>query len=269
MKVYRPLPLILRINFLGALAIWWATSGVAQGTNINIWATDQTGSYPVVLGTIEWVLIGTAFGENFEEDYPGKESLENLFLQSVLRISPCNRPKVAVFSGGDSSDIVGMKKVMNKFLKSGNISSFDLKTVSTSAHLDFSLYGLVQYDVVVLDPPTCKGPDWQFIITEGSLHALARYLENGGRIVASAYLFVYWVAYPSGEKALYNKDLSALLFDGARPDLEEFSPKAIAKSALGEAETFLTLNTVISLTEPKARLFHSFWKLTLPAKEKE
>ena len=251
----------MRLAVLAVLAIWGTTSGIAQSSNIRAWAMDQTDSYPVVLGTSEWVLVGTAFGENFEEDYSGKISLENLLLQSLLRISSCDRPKVAVYSGGDSSDIAGMKRVMNTFFTPGYITSFDMTTVSTSVPLHVSLYDLVQYDVVVLDPPTCKGPDWQFIITEDSQHALARYLENGGRIVASAYLFVYWVAYPSGEKALYNKDLSALLFDGARPDIEAFSPSAIINSPLSKGETILTLDAATGAREPNDPLFHSFWKL--------
>jgi len=267
MKGHSPLSKIWTLIIFVVLAIFGATLAVAQTSNIKVWATDPTGSYPVVLGTGDWVLIGTALGENFEKDYIGKKSLETLLLQSILQISSDDKPTVAVFSGGDSSDIVGMKTVMKTFVTSGYITSFDLTAVSPRAPLDVSLYALAQYNVVILDPPTCKGLDWQFIITEDSQRALARYLENGGKIVASAYLFVYWNAYSSSGKKHYNEELSTLLFDGAKPDINAYSPRAITNSPLGKGETILTLNAEIGSTGPKDPLFHSFWKLEYPVKK--
>jgi hypothetical protein len=267
MKGHSPLSMILTLIIFAVLAFYDATLGVAQTSNIKVWATDPTDSYPVVLGTGDWVLIGTAFGENFAKDYIGKKSLETLLLQSILQISSDGKPKVAVFSGGDSSNNVGMKTVMKAFVSSGYITSFDLTAVSTLAPLEVSLYEIAQYNVVILDPPTCKGLDWQFIITEDSQKALARYLENGGKIVASAYLFVYWNSYPSSEKKHYNEELSTLLFDGAKPDINAYSPRAITHSPLGKGETILTLNAEIGSTGPKDPLFHSFWKLEYSVKK--
>ena len=77
----------MELIILAALAFGGAKTGSAQGSNIKIWAMDQTNSYAVILGTNEWVLIGTAFGDNFEKDYAGMKSLENLLLQSMLRLT--------------------------------------------------------------------------------------------------------------------------------------------------------------------------------------
>ena len=254
----------MRLIILAALAFGVAKTGIAQASNIKVWALDQKNSYPVVLGTNEWVLIGTAFGENFEKDYVGKKSLEQLLLQSILRLSSYPARRVAVFSGGDSSDIIGMKKVMKSFVASKYITSFDQTAVSPYVPLDVSLYDLVQYDVIILDPSICKGQDWQFMITEDSKRALARYLENGGKIVASAYLFVYWNEYLKWERMLYNEDLSDLLFHGVKPDIDVYSPRAITKSIFFEGETILTLNAVIGGDEQKNPSFHFFWKLGVP-----
>ncbi len=267
MKGHNLSPKIVELLILAALAFGSAKTGLAQGSNIEVWAKNPTNSYPVIFGTSEWVLIGTAFGENFEKDYAGKKSLENLLLKSILQLSSYPAPKVAVFSGGDSSDIMGMKRVMKSFAASKDIASFDQTAVSPYVPLDVSLYDISQYDVVILDPSICKGPDWQFVITQNSQKALARYLENGGRIVASAYLFVYWNAYSSWERMLYNEDLSDLLFDGARPDINAYSATAVTNFPLNSGETIETLNAVTEPAGAKNPLFHYFWKLELSIKK--
>ena len=267
MRAHSPFPQIARLIIFAVLAFGGAKTGFAQASNIRVWAMDQTNSYPVILGTNEWVLIGTAFGENFEKDYAGKKSLESLLLQSILRLSSYPAPQVVVFSGGDSSDIMGMNKVMKSFVASKYIASFDQAAVSPYVPLDVSLYDIAQYDVVILDPSICKGPDWRFVITENSKKALARYLENGGRIVASAYLFVYWDAYPNWRRMLYNDDLSGFLFGGAKPDINAYSPRAITNSPLVKGETIQTLNYVTASGGPKNPLFHYFWKLDPPIKK--
>ncbi len=141
-------------------------------------------------------------------------------------------------------------------------------TVSPSVPLNASLATLNQYDVVVLDPPTCKGLGWQFIITEDSKEALSQYLKNGGKIVASAYLFVYWNPYTSWERMLYNEDVSILLFNGAKPDINTYSPSAITNSPLAEGENILTLNAASpGISQPNDPYFHFFWKLEIPVVE--
>jgi hypothetical protein len=124
---------------------------------------------------------------------------------------------------------------------------------------------LSQYDVVVLDPPTCKGTGWQFIVSEDSITALRSYLDNGGKIIASAYLFVFWDNYTSWGNVLYNDSLNTL-FGGVKPDIDSYYPSAITSSPFSTGETILTFNAVYppGSTDP---YFHSFWKLDIPAIE--
>jgi hypothetical protein len=261
MNTHNPLSTLLGLIIIAMLIFSNGEIGFAQGPRIQIWGTDETNSYPVILGTADWVLIGTPLGDNFEKENFGKKSLEDLLLRSILQISSDVKPKVAVFSGGDSSDIMGMKKVMKNFVTAGYIHSFSLTPVSHFAPLDVSLYHLAQYSVVLLDSSISKGIDWQFIITESSQKVLARYLENGGKMVASALLFIHWNAYPSGQRMLYNEDLSDLLFDGARPDLNACSPRAVTKYPLAEGETILTMDAQTGSTGLKEPPSHCFWRL--------
>ncbi len=266
-KLYLGILDIPNYNNVGSLQV--AIYGVSEpSAKIEVWAKDPSQTYPVVLGTKDWVLIGTAFGENFEEAYTGHQTLEDLLINSILRISPSIKPKVAVYSGGDSGDVGGMQNVMNKFVSQEYITSFSLTGVNPTNPMDVDLSTLNQYDVVVLDPPTCKGQSWQFIITEETKLALSQYLKTGGKIVASAYLFANWYAYTSWGKELYNEDVSLLLFGGTKPDIMTYYPSATTSLPYSVGETIYTYNAANpGASGPNDPYFHFFWKLEIPILE--
>jgi hypothetical protein len=245
----------------------FATVTTPQASNIEVWATDPSGIYPVVLATTDWVLIGTTFGENFEENYTGQNTLEDFLLASILEIFPSNSPKVGVFSGGDSSDVAGMTGAMEKFLSTGLIASYNQFTVNQTFPLDNNLASLLDYDVVVLDPTPYKYANFVFPVTENARNALGEYLRVGGKIVASAHLFVEWTAYTSWQRKLFNEELMSL-FGGVRPDINVFSDRAITSSPFSSGEEVKTYNAVNpNASSPSDPYFQFFWKLEIPIVE--
>jgi hypothetical protein len=227
----------------------------------KVWAWDPTHAYPTVFATANSVLVGTAFGENFEHSYPNKETLEEFLIESILEISVSTKPRIALYASGNGTDRQAIENVMDGFISEGRIMSYNSTPVSPSNPLDVDVESLMEYDVVLLDAATVKSPAYQFDVTDESRQALIEYLERGGKMVASAYIFVNWYDYSNWGRELYNLDL-AILFDGAKPDITTYVDRAITDSPFSIGETVETFNVYEPPTYDP--MFHFFWRITTP-----
>lgn len=234
---------------------------VASPSWIDVWSWDPTYTYPTIVATPHSVLFGTTFGCNFEHGYPNFDVLRQFFLDSILYLSPVSTPKVGVYGAYNGSDYNSMMNTMNDFVSGGQIDSYTLTDVGPSNPFDANLVSLQQYDVIVLDAAPDPAAE-TFEVTSGGKTALHEYLQYGGKIVASAYIFVHWYDYLNWQRQLYNLDLSDL-FRGAKPDISTYSDRAVTSAPFSTGVTLETYN-VYHVSYPDNPWFHYFWKIKVP-----
>ena len=241
--------------------------GACDGQHIETWAVGANGA-PAVVYTENAVLFGTTLGCNFEHAYAGVATLEQFFRQSVVRASDGEAPHMMFTYGAyDPADQVGMEAVLNRMTQAGEIASYELWDVSEWAPLDLAPGDLDGVDMVILDaaPDTSAN---HFVMTTQAHQVLKAFIDDGGVIIGSAYIFVHWFNYPNYQYAAINAGL-ADLFGGVIPNLNAaVLPQATttARSPVGAGTTLKTLIAAQpNYKKPNDPYFHEFWSLTLPA----
>jgi hypothetical protein len=240
--------------------------GACGGENILTWAVNDEDE-PAMIYTGDAVLTGSTLACNFEHPYDGVEAYKQFFLDTVLYLNGQFAPGLVYAYGAyDGGDWDGMDAILDDMVASGDLGSYDMWDVSEATPLDLQPGDLDGVDVLVLDaaPDTAAN---HFVMTPAAKKELKAFQDKGGKIVGSAYIFVYWYDYVKSGYQLQNTDV-AYLFDGVLPDITKPAwPTAttLEPSPHGAGETLVTLIGAEPWHKnPNDPFFHEFWTLDVP-----
>ena len=240
--------------------------GGCGGEGIEVWAVSDDND-PLIISTGDAVLTGSTLACNFEHDYDGMEEYKQFFVDTVTVLNGGFAPTVLYTYGTyDGADWNGMEDTLDEMVADGSLGGYDMWDVSAGAPLDLLPGDLDGVDVVVLDaaPDTAAN---HFVLTEMSKQVLRDYQDAGGKIIGSAYIFVYWYNYTASQYELQNTDI-ADLFGDVLPDITKAAwatATTLEPSPHGAGETLVTLIGAEPWhKKPADPFFHEFWVLSAP-----
>jgi LruC domain-containing protein len=239
------------------------STGGCGGENLEIWAVSDEND-PLIIATDNAVLTGSTMACNFEHNYDGMAEYKSFFVDTVLAINDDFAPDLLYAYGAyDGGDWTGMDDTLEEMVADGDVGSYDMWDVSAGTPLDLLPGDLDGVDVVILDaaPDTAAN---HFVVTEGSKQVLRDFQDSGGKLIVSAYIFVYWHDYVNYGYKLQNTDLTDLV-GNVLPDITQAAwPTAttLEPSPHGAGETLVTLiGAEPWRKKAKDPFFHEFWVL--------
>ncbi len=237
--------------------------GACGGENLEIWAVSDDND-PLIVATADAVLTGSTLACNFEHDYAGMTEYKAFFVDTVLSINGDFAPTLLYAYGAyDGADWTGMDATLEDMVADGDVGAYDMWDVSAGTPLDLVAGDLDGVDVVVLDaaPDTAAN---HFVLTEETKQVLRDFQNDGGKLVVSAYIFVYWENYTGYGYELQNTDIADLV-GNVLPDITQAAwPTAttLEPSPHGAGETLVTLIGAQPWhKKPADPFFHEFWVL--------
>ena len=239
------------------------STGGCGGENLEVWAVSDEDE-PLIVATADAVLTGSTLACNFEHSYDGMAEYKEFFIDTVLTINDDFAPSLLYAYGAyDGADWTGMDDTLDDMVADGDVGSYDMWDVSAGTPLDLQPGDLDGVDVVILDaaPDTAAN---HFVVTDGSKQVLRDFQDGGGKLIVSAYIFVYWKNYTSYGYELQNEDMADLV-GNVLPDITKAAwPTAttLEASPHGAGETLVTLIGAEPWhKKPADPFFHEFWVL--------
>ena len=237
--------------------------GGCGGENLEVWAVSDDND-PLIVATADAVLTGSTLACNFEHNYDGMAEYKEFFVDTVLTINDDFAPSLLYAYGSyDGGDWTGMDDTLEDMVADGDVGAYDMWDVSAGTPLDLLPGDLDGVDVVILDaaPDTAAN---HFVVTEASKQVLRDFQDDGGKLIVSAYIFVYWKDYVGSEYELQNADLADLV-GNVLPDITQdawATATTLEPSPHGAGETLVTLiGAEPWRKKPADPFFHEFWVL--------